>query len=82
VNGCRIWRWVQAYAPELSKRCRQHLKPVNKSYRFDETRIVDETRIKVTGRQKYLYRAADSTGHTIALLLTAETQRGCEVPLS
>jgi transposase-like protein len=25
VDGSRIWRWVQAYAPELSKRCRQHL---------------------------------------------------------
>jgi transposase-like protein len=30
-----IWRWVQAYAPELNKRCRPHLKPTNKSYRID-----------------------------------------------
>ena len=49
-----IWRWVQAYAPELTKRCRQHLKPVNKSYR------VDETYTKVEGQEKYLYRAFDS----------------------
>ena len=34
-----IWRWVQAYAPELDKLCRPHLKPTNKSYRTDETYI-------------------------------------------
>jgi transposase-like protein len=28
---------VQAYAPELNKRCRPHLRPTNKSYRIDET---------------------------------------------
>lgn len=32
-----VWRWVQAYAPEINKRCRSHLKSVNKSYRVDET---------------------------------------------
>src|SRR3982750_3314060 len=32
-----VWRWVQAYAPEINKRCRPHLKPTNKSYRVDET---------------------------------------------
>jgi transposase-like protein len=37
VDASCIWRWVQAYAPELNKRCRPHLKPVNKSYRIDET---------------------------------------------
>ena len=28
---------VQAYAPELNKRCRPLLRPTNKSYRIDET---------------------------------------------
>ena len=60
-----IWRWVQAYAPELNKRCRPHLKPTNKSYR------IDETYIKVKGEDKYLYRAVDSVGQTIDFLLTA-----------
>jgi len=32
VDASCIWRWVQAYAPELDKRCRPHLKPTNKSY--------------------------------------------------
>src|SRR5256714_861001 len=66
VDASCIWRWVQAYAPELNKRCRPHLKSVNKSYR------VDETYIKVKGADKYLYRALDSTGQTIEFLLTAK----------
>jgi transposase-like protein len=57
---------VQAYAPELNKRCRPHLKPTNKSYRTDETYI------KVKGEDMYLYRAVDSTGQTIEFLLTAK----------
>ena len=57
---------MQAYAPELNKRCRPHLKPTNKSYRTDETYI------KVKGEDKYLYRAVDSTGQTIEFLLTAK----------
>jgi transposase-like protein len=39
VDASCIWRWVQAYAAELSKRCRPHLKPTSKSYRIDETYI-------------------------------------------
>src|ERR1700732_3683827 len=66
VDASCIWRWVQAYAPELNKRCRPHLKSTNKSYRTDETYI------KVKGEDKYLYRAVDSTGQTIEFLLTAK----------
>jgi len=66
VHPSCIWRWVQAYAPELNKRCRPHLKPTNKSYRTDETYI------KVKGKDQYLYRAVDSTGQTIDFLLTAK----------
>jgi IS6 family transposase len=65
VDASCIWRWVQAYAPKLNKRCRPHLKPTNRSYR------IDETYIKVHGQDKYLYRAVDSTGQTIEFLLTA-----------
>jgi len=66
VDPSCIWRWVQAYAPELNKRCRLHLKPTNKSYRTDETYI------KVKGKDQYLSRAVDSTGQTIDFLLTAK----------
>jgi transposase-like protein len=66
VDASCIWRWVQVYAPELNKRCRPYLRPVNQSYR------IDETYIKVNGEDKYLYRALDSTGQTIDFLLTAK----------
>jgi transposase, IS6 family len=66
LHASCVWRWVQVYAPELDKRCRPHLKPTNKSYR------VDETYIKVKGRDRYLYRAVDSNGQTIDFLLTAK----------
>ena len=66
MHASCIWRWVQAYAPELDKRCRPHLKSTNKSYR------VDETYIKVKGKDRYLYRAVDSSGQTIDFLLTAK----------
>ena len=59
------WRWVQRYGPELEQRLRRLLKPTNKSWR------VDETYIRVQGRWCYLYRAIDSTGATIDLLLSA-----------
>src|SRR3954451_19810769 len=66
VDRSCVWRWVPAYAPEIHKRCRLHLKPTNKSY------PVNETYIKVKGQEKYLYRAVDSTGQTIDFLLTAK----------
>lgn len=65
IDASCVWRWVQAYGPEIDKRCRRHLKLTNKSYR------VDETYIKVKGKDRYLYRAVDSTGQTIDFLLTA-----------
>jgi transposase-like protein len=39
VDASCVWRWVQAYSPELNKRCRPRLRPTNKSYRIDETYI-------------------------------------------
>jgi transposase, IS6 family len=70
VDASCVWRWVQAYAAELNKRCRPHLKTTEKSYR------VDETYIKVKGQEKYLYRAVDSSGQTIDFLLTAKRDAG------
>ena len=61
VDHTTVYRWVQAYAPELDKRCRAHLLKTNDSWR------VDETYIKVKGEWKYLYRAVDSQGNKIGL---------------
>jgi DDE domain len=56
VDHTTIFRWIQAYAPELEKRVRPHLRTSNGSWR------VDETYVKVKGRWTYLYRAVDSRG--------------------
>ena len=66
VDHTTIYRWVQAYAPELEKRIRPHLRLTNDSYR------VDETYIKMKGEWYYLYRAVDSTGQTIDFMLSAK----------
>jgi transposase, IS6 family len=65
VAHTSIFRWIQAYAPEIEKRLRPHLRPSNGSWR------VDETYVKVKGRWTYLYRAVDSRGQTIDFRLSA-----------
>jgi IS6 family transposase len=69
VDHVTLWRWVQRYAPELEKRLRKRLKATNDSWR------VDETYVRVKGQWRYLYRAVDSCGATLDLLLSA-TQDG------
>ena len=66
VDHTTIFRWIQAYAAQLEKRIRSHLRLSNGSWR------VDETYIKVKGRWSYLYRAVDKTGQTIDFLLSAK----------
>jgi transposase-like protein len=39
VDHTTIFRWVQAYAPEIDQRSRPHLKPTNDSWRVDETYV-------------------------------------------
>ncbi len=65
VDHTTIFRWLQAYAGELEKRIRPHLRMCNGSWR------VDETYVRVKGRWTYLYRAVDSRGQTIDFLLSA-----------
>jgi transposase, IS6 family len=65
VDHTTIFRWIQAYAAELEKRIRPHLRMSNGSWR------VDETYVRVKGRWTYLYRAVDSRGQTIDFLLAA-----------
>ena len=69
VDHSTVYRWVQAYAPEIEKRSRLYLRTTNDSYR------VDETYVKVKGKWKYLYRAVDSKGNTIDFLLRARRDK-------
>ena len=70
VDHTTIFRWIQAYAPELEKRIRPHLRASNGSWR------VDETYVRVKGRWMYLYRAVDSRGQSIDFLLAAKRDAG------
>ena len=58
-----IMRWIQRYAPEFEKRWNRFARPVNTSWR------VDETYIKVRGKWNFLYRAVDKHGKTVDFLL-------------
>jgi IS6 family transposase len=66
VDQTTIFRWIQAYAAELEKRLRPHLRMNNGSWPMDETSV------KVKGRWIYLYRAVDSRVQTIDFLLSAK----------
>ncbi len=59
VSHTTIMRWVHQYSPILDERLRKHVKQTNDSWRMDETYI------KIKGRNAYLYRAVDSKGGTI-----------------
>jgi transposase, IS6 family len=76
VDHTTIFRWIQAYSPELERRMRPHLRPCTISWR------VDETYVKVKGRWMYLYRAVDSRGDTIDFLLSARRDAAAVVEIT
>src|ERR1035438_380353 len=66
VSHTTIYRWVQQYVPEFERRWSRYAKPVDPSWR------VDETAISVRGGMRYLYRAVDKFGKTVDSLLCAD----------
>jgi transposase-like protein len=64
IDHMTLFRWIQAYAPELEKRIRPRLRMTRCSWR------VDETYIRVKGEWVYLYRAVDASGQTVDFLLS------------
>jgi transposase-like protein len=62
MSHTTIHRWVIRYVPEFEKRWNRFARPVNNSWR------VDETYIRVRGQWNYLYRV-DKHGKTVDFLL-------------
>lgn len=59
ITHTTIMRWVHQYSPILNERIRTRVKKTNDSWRMDETYL------KIKGKNAYLYRAVDSEGKTI-----------------
>jgi putative transposase len=69
VDHSTVHRWALKLLPVLEKAFRSRERPVGKSWRMDETYI------RVKGEWKYLYRAVDKDGNTIAFLLRARRDK-------
>ena len=66
VDHSTLQRWVKRFVSLIDSRVRARKKPVNGSWRMDETYI------KLNGKWVYLYRAVDKEGDTIDFLLRAK----------
>lgn len=69
LDHATVHRWLLRFVPLLDKHLSKRKKPVNSSWRMDETYI------KVKGQWKYLYRAVDKYGDTIDFLLRAKRDK-------
>jgi putative transposase len=70
VDHSTIQRWVFKFSPTIEANMHRRKKQVCDSWRMDETYI------KVGGKDRYLYRAVDKYGNTIDFLLTKRRMKG------
>src|SRR5579859_1413433 len=69
VDPTSIWRWIQAYGPEVYRQLKGALKPKSSTWH------VDETFVRIAGKWMYLFRAVDSHGQTVDFLLSETRDR-------
>jgi len=81
VDHTTIFRWIQAYAPELDKRCRAHLNPTNDSWRVDETYIKRLGTVSVIvssgGFKRLTMNLCKSQATFIVIVVYRNQQVGC-----
>ena len=70
VDHSTIQRWVFKFSPEVEKNMNKRKRQVGLSWRMDETYI------KVGGKDRYLYRALDKFRNTVDFLLTKRRMKG------
>ena len=70
VDHSTIQRWVFKFSPMIEATMHKRKKQVCDSWRMDETYI------KVGGKDRYLYRAVDKQGNTVDFLLTKRRMKG------
>lgn len=70
VDHSTIQRWVFKFSKEIEYNMNQRKKQVTNSWRLDETYI------KVSGKDRFSYRAVDKQGNTIEFLLTKRRMKG------
>jgi putative transposase len=70
VDHSTIQRWVFKFTPLVEKNMNKRKHRVGNSWRMDETYI------KVAGKDRYLYRAVDKEGNTVDFLLTKRRMKG------
>ena len=69
LDHTTIFRWVIRFTPFLLSAFQKKKRPVGGRWRMDETYV------KVNGKDRYLYRAVDKEGQTVEFLLTSRRDR-------
>src|SRR6516225_10155206 len=73
VDHTSIWRWTQAYGPEVYRGLKGEVK------RKSSTWHMDETFVRVAGRWMYLFRAVDAGGANRGFLSVGNAgSRSCQ----